>query len=216
MLRRGRAPAEPPAPRGAAQPGEWGPGLSFERIHEAYRPRIHRYLTRLVGPDDAEDLTQVVFFRVSQALPDFRGDASLATWLYRIARNAAADWRRSTSRTTRMQDELAERAGAGDEQAAAAVSSDDALIRREVQQCVRGVIAHLPDAYRDVLALGELSGLPHAAIAKALGVSRAAVKVRLHRARGRLREVLTARCTLSRDADGVGCASKAGTPCCAA
>lgn len=192
--------------------------LTFTQIHEEYRPRIQRYLARLVGPLDAEDLTQLVFVRVSQALPDFRGDSSLATWLYRIARNAAADWRRSTSRMARMQEELlAASAGARDaELDAAAASADEALIRREVQQCLRGVIAKLPDSYRDVLALRELDGLPTAAVAEALGVSLAAVKVRLYRARERLRDVLAANCHVSRDADGLGCESKDGSRCCTA
>jgi RNA polymerase sigma-70 factor (ECF subfamily) len=191
---------------------------TFEQIHEEYRPRIRRFLTRLVGPVEAEDLTQLVFFRASQALPEFRGDSSLATWLYRIARNAAADWRRSASRMARMQDELMAAGGAaGDvEPAAASAPAEDALMRREVQQCLRGVIARLPDADRDVLALHELDGLPHAAVAEVLGVSVPAAKVRLHRARARLRNVLAASCNLSRDSDGLGCESKRGAGCCAA
>jgi RNA polymerase sigma-70 factor (ECF subfamily) len=191
---------------------------AFEQVHEEYRPRIRRFLTRLVGPVDAEDLTQLVFFRASQALPGFRGDSSLATWLYRIARNAAADWRRSASRTARLHEELMAGNGtaAAVEPAAATVPADDALMRREVQRCLRGVIARLPDADRDVLALRELDGLPHAAVAEALGVSVPAAKVRLHRARARLRDVLAANCNLSRDSDGLGCESKRGAGCCAA
>jgi RNA polymerase sigma-70 factor (ECF subfamily) len=59
----------------------------FETIHASYRPRISRYLERLVGQSEAEDLTREVFVRVSRGLPDFRGEAKLSTWIYRIATN---------------------------------------------------------------------------------------------------------------------------------
>jgi RNA polymerase sigma-70 factor (ECF subfamily) len=65
--------------------------LDFHSIHDAYRPRILRYLTRLAGAADAEDLTQQVLLKISQSLGQFRGDASLSTWIYRIATNAALD-----------------------------------------------------------------------------------------------------------------------------
>ncbi len=198
------------------EPADLGQELAFDRIHEAHRPRIHRYLTRLVGPLDAEDVTQLVFVRASQALPDFRGESSIGTWLYRIARNAAADWLRSRSRSWVAQDALvAEAADAptgvlGPDEASP--PADEALIRRETQQCLHGVIAELPEAYRNVLALSELDGLPNAEIAEALGVSLATVKIRLHRARGRLRDMLTARCAFTRDGrDGLGCEPK-GAP----
>jgi RNA polymerase sigma-70 factor (ECF subfamily) len=48
----------------------------FQRIHDTFRPKIHRYLTRLVGAGEAEDLTQEVFFKVSQAMNTFRGEAA--------------------------------------------------------------------------------------------------------------------------------------------
>lgn len=71
--------------------------LEFQKIHETFRPKIHRYLTRLLGELEAEDLTQEVFVRVSRALPTFRGESQLSTWLYRIATNAAIDRLRSPS-----------------------------------------------------------------------------------------------------------------------
>src|SRR3972149_8037094 len=71
--------------------------LEFEQIHAAFRARIHRYLLRMVGEYEAEDLTQEVFVKVSQALKTFRGEAQLSTWIYRIATNAALDRLRSPS-----------------------------------------------------------------------------------------------------------------------
>jgi RNA polymerase sigma factor (sigma-70 family) len=71
--------------------------LNFEEIHETYRPKIQRYLARMVGEYEAEDLTQEVFVKVHRALSSFRGDSSLSTWIYRIATNAALDKLRSPS-----------------------------------------------------------------------------------------------------------------------
>lgn len=55
--------------------------LESHEIHDAFRPRIHRYLTRLVGEHEAEDLTQEVFLKVSQALKTFRGESQVSTWI---------------------------------------------------------------------------------------------------------------------------------------
>ena len=52
--------------------------LEFQRIHETFRPKIHRYLTHLVGEHEAEDLTQEVFVKVSRALKTFRGESQLS------------------------------------------------------------------------------------------------------------------------------------------
>jgi RNA polymerase sigma-70 factor (ECF subfamily) len=184
--------------------------MAFEELHRAYRSRIHRYLIRLLGPADAEDVTQLVFLRASQALPEFRGASSVGTWLYRIARNAAMDWQRSRSRAAAAREAVSGGRGTVAESAPEALPpADEALVRREMQQCLRGIIDSLPESYREVLALRELEGLPDAKVAEALGVSVGAVKVRLHRARGRLRERLTECCTFTHDGrPGFGCERK--------
>src|SRR3990170_1473164 len=69
--------------------------LEFEQIHAAFRAKIHRYLLRMVGEYEAEDLAQEVFVKVSQALKTFRGESELSTWIYRIATNADLDRFRS-------------------------------------------------------------------------------------------------------------------------
>src|SRR3954469_4796307 len=65
--------------------------FEFRRIHESFHPRVVRYLTLLVGKGDAEDVAQTVMLKVSEGLGGFRGEASLATWIYRVATNAALD-----------------------------------------------------------------------------------------------------------------------------
>ena len=90
------------------------------------------------------------------------------------------------------------------------------LIRKEMNDCIRGVIAQLPDSYRTVLMLGELGGLTDDEVAQTLGISRGNAKVRLHRARIRLKQALEARCDFSRSEDNeFVCEPKAATaaPC---
>jgi RNA polymerase sigma-70 factor (ECF subfamily) len=74
-----------------------GGQLDFQNVYVEFHPRIQRYLNRLLGPNEAEDVSQEVFAKVSQALPQFRGDSSISTWIYRIATNAAYDRLRSPS-----------------------------------------------------------------------------------------------------------------------
>src|SRR5690242_1598561 len=69
----------------------------FHKIYAAFHPKILHYLTNLLGKDDAEDLAQIVFMKVHEGLKDFRGEAKLSTWIYRIATNVAADRARSAS-----------------------------------------------------------------------------------------------------------------------
>jgi RNA polymerase sigma factor (sigma-70 family) len=65
--------------------GTSSPPFDFQAVHERFRPQVLRYLMRLAGECEAEDLTQSVMLKVSTSLADFRGESSLSTWIYRIA-----------------------------------------------------------------------------------------------------------------------------------
>ncbi len=71
--------------------------LDFQDIFADFQPKILRYLSRMVGEMEAEDLTQETFVKVSQAFESFRGESKLSTWIYRIATNTALDRMRSPS-----------------------------------------------------------------------------------------------------------------------
>ena len=180
---------------------------SFRRLHDANRQRVERLLERMVGSREADDLTQVVFARAAKALPKFRGEAQTSTWLYRIAVNVASDWLRGRPAheakiTVALQDALDDEVrepGAGSAALDIPPSPEQELIRKEMRACIRGVIEQLPDGHRSVLMLGELGGLTDDEIAQTLGISRGSAKVRLHRARGRLRAALKARCDFYRN-----------------
>jgi RNA polymerase sigma-70 factor (ECF subfamily) len=173
----------------------------FQLIHDRFRPRILRYLTRLVGECEAEDLTQAVMLKVSGGLAGFREDSSLSTWIYRIATNAALDKLRSPAR---------EHAQDGENAAAEGVAALDsqnpsveaAAIRQEMNSCIREFIDRLPVDYRMALVLSEVEGFKNAEIATILRVSLDTVKIRLHRAREKLRDELKGGCSFDRDEAG--------------
>ncbi len=170
----------------------------FEALYAAFFPRIVRYLTRLVGPDGAEDLSQEVFIKISRSLGEFRGESSLSTWVYRIATNAALDQLRSAEHRF----SVSATSPCGAEDAAVpdlSVSAEQQVIRGEMSECVRSLVDELPESYRTVLVLSEVESLRDAEIAEVLGVTLETVKIRLHRARARLRKRMEERRSLYRD-----------------
>ena len=179
--------------------------FNFQKIHDDFRPRILRYLTRMVGENEAEDLTQEVFAKIDRALTAFRGESTLSTWIYRIATNVATDRLRQPS--ARHGDEkrlpiedIAETEENKDiwtgEQMA---STEQQVIREEMNGCVREIIKTLPETYRSVIVLSELEGFKDAEIADILGSSLEATKIQLHRARTRLKKELKTACIFYRD-----------------
>lgn len=185
--------------------------LDFERIYAERRPMIYRYLTRLAGTDEAEDLTQETFIRVNQSLSTFNNQSSISTWIYQIATNLATD--RLRSRTFRQEAVTVHGVDPDRSQsppcAGQQPSTEDQLIRKEMNECIQSYVGFLPDNYRTVLILSELEGFKNSEIAAILGLSLATVKIRLHRAKEKLRQELAANCTFYRtDCNQLACEPK--------
>lgn len=138
--------------------------------------------------DDAADVVQDAYLRAYKSIGSFRGEAQFTTWLYRITANCAST--QLSKRNRHRHDELDEETpfptdiSSGPEEKANA-----ALDRRDVAQA----LAKLPSNLRTVIVLRDIYDLPHEAIAAELGISEVTAKVRLHRARKRLREELLPR-----------------------
>jgi RNA polymerase sigma-70 factor (ECF subfamily) len=172
--------------------------LEFDEVHETFRSKIHRYLSRLVGEQEAEDLTQEVFVKVNRALKTFRGESQLSTWIYRIATNTALDKMRTSSFRQEAGQVLFDEANeteskdlwTGNE----TPSLEQQLLRIERNECFMDFVHHLPVNYRTVVVLSELEELKNNEIAEILGLSLDVVKIRLHRGRTRLLQELKAHC----------------------
>jgi RNA polymerase sigma-70 factor (ECF subfamily) len=172
-----------------------GHRLVFEDVYAELHPRIRRYLDRLLGAGEADDATQEVFLKASRALPRFRGDSSLSTWVYRIATNLAHDRLRSPSFRRAAEVAIDSEAAVKDP----SVGVERQMARREMSACVDRFIDRLPANYRSVVILSEQEDLTNQEIAEALHLTVDTVKIRLHRARARLKKELGEGCNFYRD-----------------
>jgi RNA polymerase sigma-70 factor (ECF subfamily) len=163
--------------------------LSVEQVCHDYAPRVYSTARRMVRSDaDAEDVTQDVLLQVVRKLPSFRGEAALPTWLHRITVNTALSHRRRSAvrqegQTDPLPEDLADRERRS--------GPAEQLLDREARQLIDRAIASLPPSYRTVFLLADVEGLPNADVGERLGLSLAAVKSRLHRARLLLRDALS-------------------------
>lgn len=162
----------------------------FRRLVESYQDRVLRLAASILGPrhrSAAEDVAQEVFLRVYRGLPKFRGDASIGTWIYRIAWTVAVTARDQVARIDRQTAlEDAAQVRSGDDPMATAMES---ARRRAIFEAME----ELPHLYRSVLHLHYWLGEDVAAIAALLGAPAGTVKSYLHRGRERLRTQLEKR-----------------------
>lgn len=173
----------------------------FSQIYVNYHDKLLRYLTRMVGEDEAEEVCQVVFEKCSMNLKSFKGQSKLSTWLFRIATNAALDTLKSTSFRHSCSGPLAPLPIHSPTTEASASSlrgelatPDESVIKEEMNSCIREFVDRLPDQYRTIIILNELEGFTNKEIAELLDISLGSAKIRLHRARVKLRSTLEMGC----------------------
>ena len=174
-----------------------------------HRAMIYRYVLGILrDPPVAEDLTQETLLRAHRKLTTLDDPDKLVPWLYRIATNVCHDRFRQASRhrETVSLDTDAEDLS---EDSPVRILNDPAprldkvMEQTEMSACVQEYLAGLPDSHRAVILLHDSEGLTNPEIATMLGVSLATVKIRLHRARGKLRDALARACAFSTDERGV-------------
>jgi len=166
---------------------------AFVALVARYEDRIYRLALRMSHDEsDAEEIAQETFLRALRGIRFFRGDASFATWLYRIAMNEALMRRRARMRRpTESLDALPP--GSGDAAMAAMDPReriDDMVDDKRLALRVRQALGQLDDGQRAALVLRDLEGLTAEEASEVLGISPEAVRQRAHRARLRLRELL--------------------------
>ncbi len=142
---------------------------------------------RLTGnEEDARDVVQEAYLRAWKGIGKFRGDAAFSTWLYRITANAAASsvQRGRRHRAEPFADDFEPIDTGAEQMVSQGAESAETLDR------IAAALDELPAKLRSVVVLKDVYGLSHEAIADELGISVSAAKVRLHRARRKLRDVL--------------------------
>jgi RNA polymerase sigma-70 factor, ECF subfamily len=165
-----------------------GDRQSFDEIVKATYADTYALALRLTAnEEDARDVVQEAYLRAYRGLKRFRGDASFTTWLYRITANCAATQLGKRSRH-RHEDLDGEAADLGDPRPEIdpEARAEASLLRDRLTTALET----LPPRLRAVVVLRDVYDLPHDAIAAELGITEAAAKVRLHRARLRLRSEL--------------------------
>lgn len=174
-------------PDGLVAAARRGDSRAFEELVRQTYQDTYTLAFRLTGnEEDARDVVQDTYLRAWRGLRRFRGDAQFSTWLYRITANVAYSQvkrrRRHRHEPAVELAEVPEPSPASDPDAVAQASA----LRDEVSAAV----AELPPKLRAVLVLRDVYGLTHEEIGEELGISVSAAKVRLHRARRRLHDVL--------------------------
>ena len=168
---------------------------SFEQLVDELGKQISGYLRRMVGNTaDADDLYQETLIRIASGLPRLEQSTAVKSWAFRIASNVAIDHIRKNKRVNLV--EFTEEEDRDD------VDEEDRLVLDEMNSCVREVIDSLPPDYRAAIVLFSLEGRSIAEVSETLGISVGAAKVRIHRARARLREALDRECTYYTTSDG--------------
>jgi RNA polymerase sigma-70 factor (ECF subfamily) len=166
--------------------GELG---AFEELYRTHAGKLYGLVLRMVGnPADAEDLLQEIFLSAHRKLESFRGESALGTWLYRLATNHCLDHLRSRSaRTGQLTDTL------DDEPGLAAAGSRGIAEQTVAKMDLERALAQLPNGCRAAFVLHDVQGLEHREVAEALGIAEGTSKSQVHKARLRLRAILSAR-----------------------
>lgn len=173
---------------------------ALERLLEQIAPLVHRFGLRMCRHEaDAEDVLQDTLVSVADHLREFEGRASLASWVFMLARTACARRRRGVKNRPHLPEEAA------GERPAQEDSPEDAAGQAQLRAALERALSALSDEHREVLLLRDLEGLSASEVADSLGISVDAVKSRLHRARASLRNAIDAELERHAPPPGPGC-----------
>lgn len=170
---------------------------AFETLVDRFSGAIFAVALRLSSDrEDAADLTQETFLRAFRSISGFRGDASLKTWLIRIAinqsRNRARWWRRRRrDRTVSLDEPIGEtNISVGDTIPGETASPEDSTLQREREAALLTALSTLKPIYREAIVLADIEGLTYAECSAALEINMGTLKSRIARAREELRSKL--------------------------
>ena len=179
---------------------------SFESLYRDHFSSVHRFVYQYVhNAAIADELTQDAFLKALKGWAAYRGEAPERVWLLRIARNVCLDYLReprSQRAAAASIDSLLEEQAEARMMFAAreeSLSVEDSVRLAQMTDCVQDFVHSLAESLRTPLILHDIEGLTNGEIAEVLGCSVEAAKMRLHRARAKLKEMMEERCDLFHD-----------------
>ena len=186
-------------PRHSETPTNGDDAVQFDRVYRDHVDRIFRFAHRLCGEEnDAKDLVQETFLNAYRGLKDFRGEASITTWLYTIASNASVRMRRRRKGEPQRELSLEEFVPTSEGEfqlqfPAEGLTPQQTVENKELRRLLSQAIQKLPKKYRLVLVLRDMEGLSAKEVGSIVKLNERAVKSRLHRARLFVRKELSAK-----------------------
>ncbi len=181
---------------------------ALEDLLERHQRRVYRFGLKMCrDPEDAKDVLQETMLAVARTVKDFRGAASVSTWLYTIARSFCLKKRRRSKFAPEQEESLEARAPGEEARQVpdAARGPDEELAGRQIEAALEQAIGGLEPMYREVLVLRDVEGLTAPEVAEIMGLTIEAVKSRLHRARIAVREAVAPLLGVPGAAPAAGC-----------
>jgi RNA polymerase sigma-70 factor (ECF subfamily) len=167
---------------------------SLESIWEEFSIPLKCFIKRRIQNDqDAEDILQIVFLKIHSNINNLLEFNKIHSWIYTIARNTVFDFYRAKQHDLYIES-LSEDV--------CTEPQDDNTVNNEISQCLKIMIQHLPEKYKQALILTEIENLTQKEIALRLGLSVSGAKSRVQRARLQLKEMLLNCCNIERDKRG--------------
>lgn len=169
-----------------------GDEQAMEQLLQSVQPQLYRFSIQMCRQsEDAEDVLQNTMLSMARSLHQFRGTSSVSTWMYTIARRYCMKQRRK-SKFAPAHEESLDSLGDGNQVAAPGPTPESAAATTELWESVREAILQLDKPHREVLILRDIEGLSAKEVSQVVEISVSAVKSRLHRARGAVRDHIAA------------------------
>lgn len=170
--------------------------MHLTEIYDQYYQRVRRFILHMVKNEWlADDLVQETFIKINNNLEDIRDTSKLSSWVFRIAYNLCQDYFRSQGKAPLVDNgDLP-----GEETSHRVPQTHKKLEQFQMRQCVFGLVNHLPESLRSVIILSDIEEFSQQEVAKVMGITVGNVKIRLHRARKKLKLLVEEYCTLEVD-----------------
>jgi len=169
--------------------------MDFLELHNQFYDRVKKFILASVRNESvADDLVQETFLRIQNNLKAVRDPEKVSSWIFRIAYHLCQDHFRGLKKST----------SSGEEDSGGLVNFDETPLQKKMEQeemsrCVQDQLNLLPESMRSIIIFSDIMEFSHQEIAEVLGLSIENVKVRLHRARKKLKAILEKKCTFEVD-----------------